>query len=95
MSFDRNPDVPPQMFHATIRENKRGLVGTPIPTDMIRKRLTAFLASEISRCVQVTEDKYSTEYRLEVYVLTADQVERLVQRRAERLYPGIPSVVEV
>jgi hypothetical protein len=96
MSMNHDSDAGPEIIGVAVRENKRGLVGTSVPTNMIRERLAHMLAAEVAgHCVKVTEDAYSTEYRVEVYVLTAGQLERLVQRRAERLYPGMPSVMEV
>lgn len=95
MSLDHDSNAGPEIINVAVRENKRGLVGTSVPTDMIRRRLLHMLAAEVTgHCVKVTEDEFSTEYRVEVYVLTAGQLERLVQRRAERLHPGMPSIFE-
>lgn len=93
MNFD--PDARPTVFHASFVENHRGLLGTDIPKLEIHNRLFQYLAEEISHsCIETEVGKYSTEHRLRVYVLTVDQLERLVQKRAERLYPSIPSIYE-
>jgi len=95
MSMNHDSNADPEIINVAVRENKRGLIGTSVPTNMIRQRLLHMLAAEVSgHCVKVTEDEYSTEYRVEVYVLTAGQLERLIQRRAERLYGSTPSVME-
>jgi hypothetical protein len=96
MSFDSDSNARLQQMHVSVRESKGGAINTPIPTTMIRERLVHMLAGLLTGdCVKVIEEEYSTEYRLDVYVLTADQLERLVRRRAERMHPAMPSVYEV
>ena len=95
MSFDRDSDAELTIMSCAIRENNAGLLNTQIPLRMIQKRLVEQLAVQLtSDCTQITEEKYSTEYRLKVYVLTPDQLEKYVQRRAERLHSSIPNVIE-
>ena len=54
-------------------------------------RLREQLASELSiSAMQVTGNKYSVDYEIRLYVLTPDQLEKYVQRRAERLRYGNP-----
>lgn len=96
MSFNRDPDVRPQLIHANYIENHCGLQNCDMAEHMICDHVRGVLAAEIANeCVQKDIGKYSTEYRLDVYVLTADQLERMVSRRARALSAHAPDVMRL
>jgi hypothetical protein len=94
MTFDEKD--PPRMFSAKVLENKHGKLGTGIPRNIIVKRLFDYIARGISDdAIKVTDNEFSIEHRLSVYVLSPAQLERLVALRAERTHPSIPSISEM
>lgn len=96
MSFNSDSDSNLNIMGCAFRENHGGLINSKVPFNMIRRRMAEQLATKLTEdCMQVTKEKYSTEYRLQVYVLTPDQLEKYVQRRAEQLSPYRPCVVEI
>lgn len=80
----------------------RGIVSK---RDMLQLRYESYVRSEMHRrlsaqlgacllndgALRITEGKYETSYEVDLYVLTSDQLEKYVQRRAERLgrYPTV------
>ena len=83
----------PRRFSCQITESHAGRRPVELPAQLIEEKLTAQLSQMISRdCMQYTVGEYSTEHRLDVYVLTPDQLERLIQQRAERLLATHPGV---
>ena len=94
MTFDEKD--PPRMFFAKVLENKHGKLGTGIPKEVIVRRLVDYIAHGVSEdAIEVTENEFSIEYRLSVYVLSPAQLERLIAFRAERMHPSIPSISEM
>lgn len=92
MSFDNDPDAKLNVYGGLIVENTRGMLNTGITESMMAKRLIEQLAVNLAHdAVTITETKYSKEHRLQVYVLTPAQLEKYVQRRAERLHQSTPS----
>lgn len=91
--FSTNPDSSPCMFHACISESHAAEMQSSLPKSMIYERLLEHLGNSITHeCTQKETGKYVTLHKLDVYVLTPDQLECLVQRRAMRLHPSAPSV---
>lgn len=67
--------------HAAERQSADRMVRS-----MAFQRIRDYLARELAdSAIRVTEEKYSTDFEVRVYVLTPDQLEKYVQRRAERL----------
>lgn len=94
MSLD--PDSNSIMFTSCFAASNVGVLKSGIPEAEIRRRLVDYLADEIAdKCINRKVGKYATEYQLRVYVLTHDQLERLIQARAARMHPSMPSVYEV
>lgn len=93
MSFDSDPDAKLNSYGGQIIENKSGLVGTGLHRSMMVRRLMEQLAANLADgAVVTTEDAYTVQHKLQVYVLTPTQLERYVQRRAERLHKTLPDV---
>lgn len=93
MSFNNDPESKLNVYGGLLVENTKGMLGTGVPTSMIRQRLYKQLANQLTAdAVTVTETEYTREHRLQVYVLTPAQLEKYVQRRAERLYKSSPDV---
>ena len=91
-----DPDSKLNMFISSFAEAHSGQINSGVPQEKIRQRLVEHLATAITdQCVIKTVGIYSTEHRLRVYVLTHDQLERVIQNRASRMHPGIPMVYEV
>ena len=94
--MNRDPDAKLTMFSSCFSEAHAGYRNSGVPQAEITRRLVEYLAVEISdQCITKRVGKYSTEHELRVYVLTHDQLERLIQVRASRMHPGIPMVYEV
>lgn len=93
MSFDHDEKAGPQVYGGILTINRVGLQDNTLLECEVRRKLANQLASNLSHdAIQKTEGQYSDEYRLHVYVLTPAQLERLVQQRAERLHPSMPSM---
>jgi len=91
MSFDHDVEANLNTYGGRIVENKVSLTGSGVPRSMMVKRLYEQLAVNLAYdAVTTTEDKYSVTHDLRVYVLTPEQLEKYVQRRAERLHPSMP-----
>ena len=91
MSFNHE-EANLNVYGGILRVNKYGLQDDRWAESEIRRKLIGQLASKLAcDAIQKTEDRYSTEFRLHVYVLTPTQLERLVQQRAERMYPNSPN----
>lgn len=91
MSFNHDPEAKLNVYGGLIIENRRGRLDTSVPHSMMTQRLYQQLAANLaSDAVTVEESLYAKEYRLQVYVLTPAQLEKYVQRRAERLHPSMP-----
>lgn len=96
MTFKHDPESELNIYGGLIVENTKGALNTNIPASMFRQRLFEQLANNLAHdAVTITETPYTKEHRLQVYVLTPAQLERYVQRRAERLYPSRPGPVWV
>lgn len=92
MNFNHDPEAKLNVYGGILIENTRANLNTALPRSMIRRQLLEQLAATLaSDAVTVTETKYTKEHRLQVYVLTSDQLEKYVQRRAEELHPSMPS----
>lgn len=93
MTFEYDVEAKLNVYGGVAMVNKAGLVDDGLIESMTRRRLVEQLASTLVRDAIFKTDKgYSYEYRLQVYVLTPDQLEKYVQRRAERMHPSSPSV---
>ena len=93
MSFDSDPECRLNVYGGLLVENTGGMRNTGLADSMMRQRLYDQLAGHLAAdAVTVTETPYTREHRLQVYVLTSAQLEKYVQRRAEKLHPSIPSV---
>jgi hypothetical protein len=89
MNYD--PDAHPTRYGGELIENKMSMTRSNVPRSMITRRLIEQLAAHLaSDAIQTTEEAYSVTHRLRVYVMSPEQFERAVQRRAERLHPGMP-----
>lgn len=94
MNWD--PDSKLTMFTSSFAESNVGVRKTGIPEAEVRRRLVDYLADEITdKCLTRKVGTYCTEYQLRMYVLTHDQLEKLIQARASRMHPSMPSVYEV
>lgn len=63
--------------------------GEACVTDYIHRNLTSQLAEIMTRdCVVKTRTDYTTRYEVRLYVLTPDQLHRLIERRADDLHRG-------
>lgn len=61
----------------------------------IRRELVNQIMDTIANdCVEVIPGVYTTEYRLKLWVLTPDQLGRLVQDKADQLSRGFPFTYE-
>jgi tRNA(His) 5'-end guanylyltransferase len=84
--MDRDPDAKLQVIAARATANHMSPHSDGMLHSMMRQRLTEQLASVLaSDAMVVTKQKYHTEFEVRCYVLTHDQLEKYVQRRAERL----------
>ena len=91
--FNNKPDAPLSVYRVRAVENNRGLLASGLPNQMIVRRLVEKLAADlVHQCVTVVAGKYETTYSLDVCILTHDQLEGYVQRRAERLHDSRPDV---
>lgn len=91
--FDPHPEAKLQIYGGQIIEHKPGpLIAGGLIDSMFRQRLYEQLAGALTDCVRIEEGVYMRKYHMQVYVLTPDQLEKYVQRRADRLYPGRPDV---
>ena len=89
MNYD--PDAHPSIYGGELIENKMSMTGSQVPRNMFTRRLIEQLAAQLaSDAIQTEEDAYSIRHRLRVYVMSPEQFERAVQRRAERLYVHMP-----
>lgn len=62
----------------------------------IRDRLTRMLASTLTaEALTVTKRDYDTLYQLDVYVVTSEQLSRLIEQRAEAISQGRPVRLEL
>ena len=62
----------------------------------VRKNLVDQMADHIAReCFRETVGDFSTEFRLRVYVLSDDQLARLIERRADAINRGEPANVSL
>lgn len=94
MNYD--DDANAMMFTSCFSESHASALQTSIPQARIRDELIRKLASVISnQCISQRVGLFSTEYQLRAYVLTQDQLEKLIHDRASRLFPGRVSVYEV
>ena len=86
MNFDPDAPIAQTQIGARVTVSKSGLepeVAIRRMKSMIRARLSEQLAATLSNSAIIhTAGKYSDEYEVRVYVLTSDQLERLVQERA-------------
>lgn len=96
MSFDLDPDARLNRIAARLvvsniemKADYEGYVESHM-----HKKLANLLASTLVRDGGMRKEvgKYSTEYAVDLYCLTSDQLEKYVQRRAERLGYGPPSI---
>lgn len=63
--------------------------------EQVRRELVNRLMETVSQdCIEIVEGLYTTEYRLNLWVLTPDQLGRLVQDKAEQLFRGSPFFYE-
>ena len=95
MSFDRDPDARLTYFTAcvTVSNNAEDDAAFSMPRNVVFDQLLSYLASAITEdCMVRRKEKYHTAFELRAYVLTADQLERLVQQRAERMVRGWPGI---
>ena len=53
--------------------------------DRMRQKIAHFIADSK---VKVEQRKYHTEYRLELYVFSPDELHQLIQREAIKMYRG-------
>lgn len=96
MHFDLNQESSPLKFCSVISEGHRGLLETGLPEQCICDRLVTHLSRSISQaCIEKHVGEFATEYRLRVYVLTQDQLERLIEVRASSMTKYRPSIHEV
>jgi hypothetical protein len=78
----------------TVARNGKEKDGELIGKNMIRRQLAEYLAQEVvASALVVKEEIYSTLYEVRLIVLTSDQLEKYVARRA-RDYGYIPQVTE-
>lgn len=94
MSFDHDPKAGPQVFSVRYSLSNLGsFQEQQHAKNMARQRVEAMLAHNL---VEVTttknEQAYITNYEIRVFVLTPDQLARLVQEKAEKLNRGYPDV---
>ena len=93
MSFSYDIGAKLNTYGGIAMVNKSGLVDDNLLDSMVRRRLVEQFAATLAHDAIIKTDKvYSYEYRLQVYVLTPDQLEKYVQRRAERLRSQSPSM---
>jgi hypothetical protein len=79
----------------TVNNLERSQMTTDMVERMMFDRMRSQLAGLITReAVRVTEGAYHTEYETRLYVLTPGQLEKYVQRRAERIGYGRPQIIE-
>ena len=92
--------APPQRTPVTLRrftcqvtESHAGHRRVELSSRLIQEQLLDRLSHGLSRaCIRYEVGSHSTEHRLDVYVLTPDELEHLIQQRAERLLSTEPSV---
>jgi hypothetical protein len=97
MSFDFDPDAKLNQIGArfTVNNLERDKQTERMVDRMIFDRMCGQLASILSvEAMRRTEGVYSTDYEIRLYVLTPDQLEKYVQRRAERLGYKPAAIVE-
>lgn len=95
--FDRNPKSRPQQIRVsfTTQNTVEQMDHRQYFIENVRRELVERLMSTLANdCIEVTEGLYTTEYRLNLWVLTADQLGRLVQDKADELTRGGPFFYE-
>jgi hypothetical protein len=93
MSFSHDTEAKLNIYGGVAMVNKSGLVDDKLIGSMVRSRLVEQFACTLAQDAIIKTDKgYSYEYHLQVYVLTPAQLEKYVQRRAERLRSQSPNM---
>jgi hypothetical protein len=88
VSIDFDPDAKLNQIGArfTVSNAENDRRAASLIHSMAFQRLRDQLSSLLSQdAMRITPNKYSTDYEIRLYVLTADQLEKYVQKRAERM----------